>query len=387
MKNFFCFLLIAGMILVTGCQNPLSGIDRVQTHIENVESLKNKELLEVDKTKETTEKNTFSIESGNTENTDNIKTDEEEKPKQNPIENSSNNSNTEKKINEFITVTAYYKDSDGTLIPVTRNIKKEEGVAKAAIRSMIDNNVNREALKSLGLAPVLPEGTEVLGINIVDGIAIIDFNNRLLDYKGEQDERNIFSGIVYTLTEFKTINGVQFLINGYIKEELKYSGNISNIMTRDNTLINSDKLNADNRTMKLDVYLYKYLEDKHEYLLPISMEYIGVNKDMLPEQIVRTLAKEPKDPKLYTQMPENVELVASKIDDKVLTLDFSREIKNYGGNSREEGLLKQILHTMKQIKGVEKVEILIEGKKDNLPEGTDISMALKLPDGINKVSE
>ena len=385
MKNFLCILLMTGITLFTGCQNPLSGIDRVQTHIENSDALQQQDVAKEDKSKEVLGNNT-PIEKDDINSPVANKATEEDKSEEDPT-NNINNDNYSNTVNEIIAVTAYYKDAEGTLIPVTRNVKKEVGIAKAAIESMINNEVNREELKALSLAPVLPEGTEVLGINIVDGIAFIDFNNKLLDYKNEQDERNIFSGIVYTLTEFKTITGVRFLVNGYEKEELKYSGKIIDIMTRYNTLINSDKLNIDSKTMKLDVYLYKYLPNKHEYLLPISMEYIGVSNDMLPKQIVKALSKEPKDSNLYTHMPENVELLNSSIADKVLSLDFSKEIKNYGGNSREEGLIKQILYTMKQINGVEKVQILIEGKKDNLPEGTDISMALTLPDRINRVKE
>lgn len=386
MKNFFYILLLAGMIFAAGCQNPLDGIDKVQTHIENVETIKEQEAKNTDKPKKTSENNAYE-ETGDSEKTVENEENKEDKSGQKQVDNNKNGNTSEKEINEILSITAYYKDGKGTLIPVTRNIKKEEGIAKAAINSMIDSEVNREVLKVLGLAPVLPKGTEVLGINIVDGIAVIDFNNKLLDYKTERDELNIFSGIVYTLTEFKTITGVRILVNGYEIEELKFSGNTSKTMTRENTLINSDKLNTGNKTMKFDVYLYKFIDDKHEYLLPVSMEYIGITEDMLPAQIVRSMSKEPKDKELYTQMPENVELLDSSISDKVLTLDFSREIKNYGGTSREDGLIKQILYTMKQIEGVEKVKILIEGKKDNLPEGTDISTALSLPNGINRVSE
>jgi len=386
MKNFFYILLLAGMIFAAGCQNPLDGIDKVQTHIENVETIKEQEAKNTDKPKKTSENNAYE-ETGDSEKTVENEENKEDKSGQKQVDNNKNGNTSEKEINEILSITAYYKDGKGTLIPVTRNIKKEEGIAKAAINSMIDSEVNREVLKVLGLAPVLPKGTEVLGINIVDGIAVIDFNNKLLDYKTERDELNIFSGIVYTLTEFKTITGVRILVNGYEIEELKFSGNTSKTMTRENTLINSDKLNTGNKTMKFDVYLYKFIDDKHEYLLPVSMEYIGITEDMLPAQIVRSMSKEPKDKELYTQMPENVELLDSSISDKVLTLDFSREIKNYGGTSREDGLIKQILYTMKQIEGVEKVKILIEGKKDNLPEGTDISKALLLPNGINRVSE
>ncbi len=384
MKNFLCFLLITGVVLISGCQNPLSEIDNVQTRIENIETLKEQELTEVGKTVEGSG-NSADTQKDDIKNPVVSKASEEDKSKE-QVNAQRVNSSSDKTVNEILTITAYYKDTENVLIPVTRSIEKEEGVAKAAIKSMIDNEVNREALKPLGLKPVLPEGTEILGINVVDSIAVIDFNSKLLDYSTEQNENNIFVGIVYSLTEFETISGVRILINGYVKEESKYSGDISGILRRDNILINSDKLNTDSKTMKLDVYLFKYLEDKHDYLLPVSMEYIGVTKEMLPMQIVRFLSKEHKDSNLYTQVPENVELLDSSITDKVLTLDFSKEIKNYGGNSREEGLMKQILHTMKQINGVEKIRILIEGKKDDLPEGTDISKPLLLPDKINKVN-
>jgi len=46
--------------------------------------------------------------------------------------------------------------------------------------------------------------------------------------------------------------------------------------------------------------------------------------------------------------------------------------------------LKQILYSMKQLKNIEKIRILIEGKKDHLPEGTDISGEMLLPVEINR---
>lgn len=384
MKNFLCFLLITGVVLISGCKNPLSELDNIQTRIDNIETLKEQDLIDVSDATEVSE-NSKDAKKDEIDRDVVSKVAKEDKPKTKE-QVSDQNSSSDKTANEILTITAYYKDSENVLIPVTRKIEKEEGVAKAVIKTMIENETNREALRPLGLKPVLPEGTEILGINIENGIAIIDFNSKLLGYSTARDENNIITSIVYSLTEFETINAVRILINGYVKEELKYSGDISGTLKRDNILINSDKLNTDSKTMKLDVYLFKYLENKHEKLLPVSMEYIGVSKDKLPMEIVGSLSKEPKDPNLYTQMPENARLLDSSISDEVLTLNFSKEIKNYGGNSREEGLIKQILYTMKQINGIKKIRILIEGKKDDLPEGTDISKPLLIPDKINKVN-
>ncbi len=384
MKNFLCFLLVAGMVMFTGCKNPLEEIGDVQSGLKSIKT-SNEQQNSEDAGNE--------ISAGNMNTNDSTEVKEGQLNEKKINENETNDvqtgqtdKSTEKVATGTISITAYYKDAEGTLIPVTRDIPEEEGIAKAAIRSMIDNDENRESLMTLGLYPVLPKGTEILGINIKDGMAVVDFNNNLLNYKTELEERSIVAGIVYSLSEFKTITKVKILINGYEKGKLKFTSNISGTLDRNNILINSEKLNPGSKVMKLDLYLFKLINDEHDFLVPVSMEYIGVDKDELPEAIVRGLSKKPSDERLFTQMPENTELVDWSIKDKMITLDFSKEIKNYGGNAREEGLVKQILYTMKQVNGAEKVRILIEGKKDHLPEGTEISEGLTIPSGINKVN-
>ncbi|HHV29246.1 GerMN domain-containing protein [Acetivibrio mesophilus] len=301
-----------------------------------------------------------------------------------PPAGSERNGEKSEREKAMLAVTVYYRDSDNQLIPITRDINKEEGIAKASLKCMIDNDLNRSALEPLGLYPVLPEGTEILGMNIKDGIATVDFNDRILNYKDEAAENNIVAGVVYCLTEFNTIDGVKILIEGMEKEKLQYGTYISSILGRDNVLINSDKINLADKLKKVDVYMFKYIKDKNEFILPISMEYIGVSKEQLPAEIIRMLATKPANERIYSQIPSGVEVLDSRIDEDLLVLDLNKEIKNYGGTAREEGILKQILYSMKQIKDVNKIQILIEGKKGNLPEGTEISGQLLLPTEINR---
>ncbi|HOM01964.1 MAG TPA: GerMN domain-containing protein [Acetivibrio sp.] len=299
---------------------------------------------------------------------------------------SAGNGENEEKSEEKskIAVTVYYRDSDNHLIPITRDIYKEEGIAKASLKCMIDNDLNRSEVKTLGLYPVFPEGTEILGMNIKDGIATVDFNSSILEYKDKAAENNIVAGIVYCLTEFKTIDGVKILIEGMEKEKLQYGTDISGILDRDNVLINSDKVNLADKLKKADIYMFKYINDKNEFILPVSMEYIGVSKEQLPGEIIRMLALKPANERIYSLIPSGVEVLGSRIEEGLLTLDLNKEIKNYGGTAREEGILKQILYSMKQLKNVDRIRILIEGKKDHLPEGTDISGELLIPAEINR---
>lgn len=284
-----------------------------------------------------------------------------------------------------IPVTLYYQDGDGYILPVTRRIPKQLGVAKAAVSMLIDSALNREEIEYFGLYPVLPKGTKVLGINLVDGIAAIDFNDSFLEYENEKGEKNAISAVVYTLTEFNTIDGVKILINGREEQELKYGTNILGVLDRTNVLVNSKRVNLQEGFEKTDIYMFKTVKDKYTYILPTSIEHPVAAEEEKPAIIIDLLAEEPDDEKLYTEAPEGIRLIRGTVEDGVLTLDFGKEILNYGGRSREDGFLKQILYSIKQIKGIKKVRILIEGNILNIPEGTDISSGIILPEGINDI--
>ena len=66
-----------------------------------------------------------------------------------------------------------------------------------------------------GLLSLVPAGSEILGIAIRDGVAFIDFNEsfRFNSFGGE-GYRSQLQQIIYTATEFSTVQSVQFLING-----------------------------------------------------------------------------------------------------------------------------------------------------------------------------
>jgi len=289
-------------------------------------------------------------------------------------------------VEEKLAITLYYQDKDGYLIPVTRRVEKQEGIAKAALNALVDNALNREEIEYFGLYPVLPEGTKILGMTIKEGTARVDFNNKLLDYSSETDERNIITSIVYTLTEFSTINDVKILINGYELGTLKYGTDASGTLGRQNVMINNGEVNVEEGDGKLDVYLFKPLNDEYVYILPVSFKTEILAEDEKPERIIELLREGTKDDKLFTEIPGETELIKSDIKDNLLILDFDSGITAYGGGtSREDGILKQILYSMKQVDGIKRVRIMIEGGTKSLPEGTDISKPMLIPKEINDV--
>lgn len=279
-------------------------------------------------------------------------------------------------------ITLYYQDKENTVIPVTRKVAKQEGIAKAALKGLIDSAVTREELEYYGLYPVLPEGTEIRGMTIKDGTAFVDFSDKLLDYNSEADERSIISSIVYTLTDFKTIDGVNIRINGQAKDTLKFGTDVSGVLNRRNTMINADSSHGTNGREKLDLYMLKHTKDDFLFLLPVSVETEAVDEDKALE-IVKLLGGQYRNEFFTSAVPQEIGLISSSMDGSLLTLNFNKHFHDYGGTSQEDAMLKQILYSMGQLEGVEKVKILVEGEIADMPEGTDISREIAIPAVVN----
>jgi len=354
MKKIIIFLLLIGVCLSTGCSIPMSNDSSNMSDSSNQENTIGK-----------TQNDTTGLDNG-----------------QSTVDQ---NQTIPTKPN--ISVTIYYQDAGGLIIPISRKIDRQEGIARAAITGLIDNSNNREEIGYYGIFPVLPQGTEIKGINIKEGTATIDFNDKLLSYGSQKEEQNIISSIVYTLTEFKTVQNVKILVNGREKGKLKYETDISGILNRDNVLINSKIVNLEQKCSKADIYLFDKVNENNYYLLPVSKEYSGTTEN-LPGKIIELFGENFGSSKLFSQLPQKVILKNVIIKDDVMTLDFSKDLTSYGGGTEKEtGIINQILYSMKQVKGLNKMKILVEGKENALPEGTIVSEGMPFPTVINNVMD
>ncbi|NLJ73138.1 MAG: GerMN domain-containing protein [Syntrophomonadaceae bacterium] len=111
---------------------------------------------------------------------------------------------------ELISIDLYFLGPDGgKLVKETREIVKEEGLARKTIEELIKGPEKAENLE------VFPEGTKLLDINIKpDGKCIIDFSGELTAISNAEQEKLIIYAIVNTLGQYAAINEVDFLING-----------------------------------------------------------------------------------------------------------------------------------------------------------------------------
>ena len=286
-------------------------------------------------------------------------------------------------------VTVYYQDEDGCLVPMTRWIQPQLWIARAAVSLAIDSPLTREETAYYGVYPVIPEGTGILGIDIRNGTAVIDFSRDLLNYGTAWSERNIIAAVVYTLTEFDTVDKVRILINGYPVGVLKYGTDLSEPLGREDMMINTEmvKVSPEPGKEKIDVYFMKRANEDFVYAVPVSLAVESGEADLEPDTLVRLLLGTVPGGGIYTEIPEGVYLRGSYVYDGTAYLDFSGEFINYGGTAREEAILKQITYTLRQCDGIRKIKITVDGRSVELPEGTYISAGLVIPATVNDVMD
>ncbi|MBK5228922.1 MAG: GerMN domain-containing protein [Actinobacteria bacterium] len=84
-----------------------------------------------------------------------------------------------------------------------------------------------------GLATEIPGGTELLGVDITNGVATVDLSNEFESGGGSLSMRMRVAQVVYTLTQFETVKGVLFEIDGELVDSIGGEGiDVSTPQTR-----------------------------------------------------------------------------------------------------------------------------------------------------------
>ena len=111
---------------------------------------------------------------------------------------------------ESTEVVLYFASADGnTLEGEVREIPKEDGIARATMNQLISGPRDED------LTATLPTGTELLDINISNGLCTVDFNEALMNGLTDSGAQLMaLYSIVNTLTQFDSVEQVQILVEG-----------------------------------------------------------------------------------------------------------------------------------------------------------------------------
>jgi germination protein M len=112
---------------------------------------------------------------------------------------------------ETTTVNVYYS-RDEKMTAVARVLPKTKEVGTAAMIALLEGPTSEE--KTAGMVSTIPEGTTFLGLNIDGGIATVDLSKEYASGGGSLSMAMRLAEVVFTLTQFDSVKGVNFKLDG-----------------------------------------------------------------------------------------------------------------------------------------------------------------------------
>ena len=252
----------------------------------------------------------------------------------------------------------YFQDENGYIVPVMRRIPWEEGIAKVTIRNMIDTSELRESLGSTGLVPLIPSGTVINGMTIDPDTAIckVDFSEEFLNKDTQKEEENLIKGVVYTLTEFPTINEVKIMVEGQELNTLKNGTNIASTLSRDN--INLLGKAEDGRS-NVVVYYKGSTDTDFEYFVPVTIPTMAPVSNVFTA-LDLLFEGPPEDSGLASDIPLDAEFQGVEVKDGTAYVDINLGAESMLTiESTVDDLIKNIGLTLSEFDEIESVEVLV----------------------------
>jgi germination protein M len=272
-------------------------------------------------------------------------------PAEEPDENKSSATNA-----KTIKVTLYFPTGDNSALKMEeREIQVVDGeILKACILAL------SEGPASEGLRNPIPEGTELLGINIKDKVAIVDFSKEFLKTEGLSEITTRLS-VVNTLTRIKGVDKVRIHIEG--KDMIGPSGMPLGDM--EPALLNDDGTPMAQERKTVTLY---FSDNEAMYLVGEERDIIVTEKDGIEELVIMELLKGPVSEHLWDTIPDGTRLISASTKNGICTVDFSSEYvdNSPGGSTSEMMAIYSVVNTLTELEGVQKVQFLIEGKKKEI---------------------
>ncbi len=112
---------------------------------------------------------------------------------------------------DTMTVNVYYT-RDEKICAAARVVPKTQQVGTAAMKALLEGPTAKE--KAAGVFDAIPEGTTFLGLDVEDGVATVDLSAEYASGGGTLSMAMRLAQVVFTLTQFSTVEGVNFMLDG-----------------------------------------------------------------------------------------------------------------------------------------------------------------------------
>ncbi|RNB54355.1 spore gernimation protein [Brevibacillus gelatini] len=257
--------------------------------------------------------------------------------------------------------TVYLLDANGYVVPVSLTLPKTEGPAKQVLSYMVKGGPVESMLRG-GFSAVLPQGTEVKGLVIKDGVATVDFSKEFKTYE-EKDEKKILDAVTRALTEFSNVKTVQIWVNGTPLTEMPVASTPITQLDRSHG-VNLELAEGamPGKTSAVTVYFQGQLDDQRTYYVPVT-RLVPETAD-IAKATVEELIKGPKQgSQLFSSLLRTTRVLDVKQEKDLITVDLSSDILKYDeGKEASPEALQSLVLSLTESTGAKQVQLLVEGK-------------------------
>lgn len=259
-------------------------------------------------------------------------------------------------------VTVYYQDGEGYLVPITTQVAKTDGIAKAALNLLVKSAGNDLTAARMGLKTVVPEGTTI-DLDIANGRARVDLGKQALSCTSAEEESLMVCAVAQTLSEFDTVQEVSFLFDGQARSKLTYGTNVSGVFTSDD--LNMETVETfDGTDASADLVRLYFPSQTGRMLVPVT-RVVYSDADLVTAMV--ELCRGPRrDSGLERAVPEGCGLKSVTMKNGVVTINLTGEFTE--DSSDKTQMLRAIVYTALQFPGVKEVKLQVEGKPYEIPD-------------------
>lgn len=135
----------------------------------------------------------------------------------------------------------FFIDEDGRpgrpgpfVVPVDRQVPETAATARSAVEALLDGPTEGEMNAFPPLSTEIPDGTQLNSISIDDGVATVDLSQEFAAEEASTSAARRAAQVVFSLTRFSTIDGVDFLQAGMpVEVRTDNAGTVDRPVTRD----------------------------------------------------------------------------------------------------------------------------------------------------------
>ncbi|WP_080874208.1 GerMN domain-containing protein [Oceanobacillus timonensis] len=258
----------------------------------------------------------------------------------------------------------YLIDSNGMVASqmVDLPVPEENQVAQQVVEYMVKGGPITPMLPN-GFQAVLPEDTEVLGIDLQeDGTIVVDLSEDFSEYEASS-ELPILEAVTHTLTQFDNVHKVKLRVDGVDLKEMPVNGTpINNGYTRANgiNLTNNDTLDYFNSSPV--TMFYPAEQENNRYYVPVT-QYVEMEDESDIAGVINELMDGPgyQNQVVNVFSPEAALTEDPVIEEGVANLTFNEGIlMDAEQHIISDEVMETVVRTLTQQPDIDAVNVQVE---------------------------